>query len=103
MLHKGVLKLLKHEARPGRISLQQRVKSEAALKSAARMIANVARNHKSVENVAILPVTASYSMQEALHYFRDLGLSSTAADKADMEALIVMTQRFGRRWGYGSE
>jgi hypothetical protein len=100
MLHRGILKLIKRETAPDGVLLQQAIKSGRTYETAVRMIANVARNHMDLmENIAIIPITASYSMQEALDYLQNLEVPSSNTDREDIPPLMAMTHAFDNRWG----
>ncbi|KPI45771.1 uncharacterized protein AB675_647 [Cyphellophora attinorum] len=100
MLHKGILKLMQRETAPESVLLQQAIKSGRTYQTAVRMIANVARNHMDlVENIAIIPITAFYSMQEALDHLQNLNVPSSNTEREDIQSLLAMTQAFDNRWG----
>lgn len=74
--------------------------SRAALDSAARMMAAVARSHmKDVANIDILPLTAAYNVRIAAQHLRGQAqVDATSSSSADLESLRVMDEAFRRRW-----
>jgi hypothetical protein len=99
VLHENIIQLQRRSADCNSNNFHSDTRSLSALESASRMMAAVAKSHmEDVDNIDVLPLTASYNVRVALKYLRLQPRSPDESFNVDIDALQRMEAAFQTRW-----